>query len=124
MTATWEGDRLRALRQRVKLLQREVADAAKIDRGVYIALENGRRPLTPYYREKIAPVLGVSPEELAPPGEDGRPDDPLLRLAEVEAAVAANVENLDDLQATLAVIRSWLEAQLNELDSRVRALED
>lgn len=86
----WAAQQLRARREKKKLTQERLADLAEIDRSAYNALENGRRKITPTYAERLAPYLGLSDHRtLLPPADQPKqPDDPLSRLAELEAEVA------------------------------------
>jgi transcriptional regulator with XRE-family HTH domain len=57
---------LRALRQRRHLPQERLAALAGLSRGWVGFLERNPESMTPTAAEKLAAVLGVRPEELAP----------------------------------------------------------
>lgn len=44
-----------------------IAERTAINPVILGCLIRGQRPLTPYYANKLAPVLGVTPEELLNP---------------------------------------------------------
>lgn len=114
-TGTWAGARLTALRDAAGKSQQAVAEATGLDRSVINALENGRRRLTPYYVEKIGPVIGVAPAELLPPEDEGAqgPVDPFVLLLELSGAV-------DGLRETLAGLAGRMDTLERELEARRR----
>ena len=62
--------RLRALRERRALTQRELADLAGVSRATLISLEAGRENPYPTTVRKLAKALGVAPDALMEPAEE------------------------------------------------------
>jgi transcriptional regulator with XRE-family HTH domain len=86
----WAGARLAALRG--ELTQQQLADLAKIDRSRYNALEKGRQRITPTYAKRLAPHLGVDPDELLPPAAPRTAGPNPLCLLEQLAATVGTLE--------------------------------
>lgn len=104
----WAAARLKALLAEAGMSQETLADQVGIRRETIVKLANANRAMTPYYAEKIAPTLGVKPEDLLEPDAPEAPPDPLHRLEAVE-------EGLNKLGPELM--------NLNDLAARVQALE-
>lgn len=85
----WSAARLKALRakQKPKLSQETLAKQAGLPRETVNKLENATRSMTLHYAMKLAPPLGVKPEDLLPPDDPAAPPDPLDRLERVEDLV-------------------------------------
>jgi transcriptional regulator with XRE-family HTH domain len=66
--------RLRSLRERRALTQRELAELAGVSRATLISLEAGRDNPYPTTVRKLAKALGVAPDALMEPDEDQRPN--------------------------------------------------
>ena len=62
--------RLRTLRERQALTQRELADLAGVSRTTIVTLEQGADSPYPSTVRKLARALGVAPAELMNDGED------------------------------------------------------
>ena len=87
----WAGAQLRARREKLGLTQAQVAEAAGINRELYVNIEAGRRKVTMTYAERLAgPLKARNPKALLPPPPPATEvvGGPLDRLAELEAALA------------------------------------
>ena len=62
--------RLRTLRERQALTQRELADLAGVSRTTIVTLEQGADSPYPSTVRKLARALGVTPAELMNDGDD------------------------------------------------------
>ena len=69
----WMGQRIKAARTRLRMTQRDLADASSLERSYISSVEHGRQNLTIGAVLKIAHALDVAPGELlAPPAQEGR----------------------------------------------------
>jgi transcriptional regulator with XRE-family HTH domain len=110
---SWAARRLRALREIAGLTQEQLADRAGIRREVLNAIENNRgRPLSATYRERLAPHLGVTPDELkAPAAEVALPDDPLVLLQGLLETTGGLTGAFDALEERVKALELAAEAQ-------------
>lgn len=68
----WMGQRIKATRTRLRMTQRDLADASGLERSYISSVEHGRQNLTIGAVLKIAHALDVAPGELlAPPAQEG-----------------------------------------------------
>ncbi len=58
------GDRIREIREKLKMTQDQLAESAKISKGFLSDVENGKRNLSSEYLLKIANALGASVDYL------------------------------------------------------------
>lgn len=116
-TDAWAGQELAARRTEKNLTQEELAAKAGIDRSRLVGLENGRQRISPYYAEKLAPHLGIKDHRklLPPPEQSDDPENPLARLARLEARVARDREaQLTFAEGVLARLAALEAGQVHE----------
>ena len=103
------AQRLAELQARQGLSVPDLAERAGVDRSlVYKLLKGAHAPPSPETVRRLAPVLGVSPQELLPPGTPTR-RSPLAALS-LTQAVAYTIASADHRRLTEAVLEGWQRA--------------